>query len=211
MLNALNESNLIFIGFMGSGKSSVGREISKRFNKLFLDVDSIIENREDMKISDIFAKHGEIYFRDIERSCAKMVENSIHNSVISVGGGFPTAVQNLQDLGFVIYLDIDFDFMVSELSKYKDEIEKRPLMQNLDMARAIYDSRKDVYKSQADLIIQIKQKNLNDVVDEVEKILIKKIVNFTKGWFLKQHWLNRKFKLDLRVKHEDLFLVILKF
>ena len=170
MLNASN-GNIIFIGFMGSGKSSVGRSISKRFNKLFLDIDSMIENREDKKISQIFLEQSENYFRDIERDFAKLIQNSIQNSVISVGGGFPTAVTNLQELGFVIYLDIDFDFMVSELSRYKDEIDKRPLMQNLDMARVIYDSRKNLYKSQADLVFEINKKDLETVVDEVELFL----------------------------------------
>jgi len=174
MLNALN-GNIIFIGFMGSGKSSVGRSISKKFNKLFLDIDSMIENREDMKINDIFQKNGEKSFRDIERSFAQFIKQSISNSIISVGGGFPTAVKKIQNLGFVIYLDIDFDFMVSELSRYKDEVEKRPLMQNLDMARAIYDSRKDIYRSQSDITIQISDKNLESVVEEVEKFMIEKL------------------------------------
>jgi len=174
MLNASN-GNIIFIGFMGSGKSSVGRSISKRFGKLFLDIDSMIENREDKKIPQIFLDSGEKHFRDIEREFAKLIQTSVKDSIISVGGGFPTAVTNLKNLGFVIYLDIDFDFMVSELSKYKDEIDKRPLMQNLDMARVIYASRKDIYKSQADSVFQIKKKDINSVVDEVETFLKEKL------------------------------------
>jgi shikimate kinase len=170
MLNALN-GNIIFIGFMGSGKSAVGREIAKRFNKLFLDTDIIIESREDKQIIDIFQEDGEKYFRNLEKEFANFILTSVKNSVISVGGGFPTAVSDIQKMGFVIFLDIDFDYMVSELAKYKGEMEKRPLMQNLEMARKIYDSRQEIYRQQADKIFKIKDMSFLEVVDEVEKFL----------------------------------------
>lgn len=177
MLNAINKNNIIFIGFMGSGKSMVGRAISKKFGKLFLDTDSIIENREDKKIIDIFKDDGENYFRDLERESAKFIKRSVRNSIISVGGGFPTAVNNLQDLGFVIYLNIDFDFMVSELGKYEGEMEKRPLMQNIESAKKIYDSRKTIYSSQADFIVNIsKESNFQNTLSEIETYIVENLL-----------------------------------
>ena len=65
-LNAIN--NIIFIGFMGSGKSRIGQELSIKLNKKFIDVDSIIETRENMKIIDIFKTQGETYFRNLEKT-----------------------------------------------------------------------------------------------------------------------------------------------
>jgi shikimate kinase len=152
---------------MGSGKSRVGREVSKRLNRIFLDIDSLIESREDKNILDIFAENGEEYFRDIEREFAGFIKGSISNSVISVGGGFPTAVSNVKELGYVVYLDIDFDFMLSELQKRKGEIDKRPLLQNIEMAKKIYESRREVYQKSADLIIKVDSSDLHKIVEQV--------------------------------------------
>jgi shikimate kinase len=169
-LNAIN-SNILFIGFMGSGKSQIGSELSKRWKRLFLDIDNMIESRERKKIFEIFEESGENVFRDIEREFADEVKKSVQNSIIAVGGGFPTAVKNIKELGFIVYLDIDFDFMIRELSKTKGEIEKRPLLQNLQFARQIYDSRKDIYSSVADIIYKVEIRDVKRVTDEIENLL----------------------------------------
>ncbi|EJF06217.1 shikimate kinase [Thiovulum sp. ES] len=170
-LNATN-GNLIFIGFMGSGKSGVGRTIAKRFDRLFLDSDTILESREDKKVVEIFKESGESYFRELELHFAKQIQSSVRNSIISVGGGFPTVVKDLKSLGFVIYLDIDFDQMVEELSKYPEELEKRPLLSNIDEARKIYESRADIYELASDLIIPVSPTSFDEVADRVLKELI---------------------------------------
>jgi shikimate kinase len=164
-LNAIN--NIIFIGFMGSGKSRIGQELSIKLNKKFIDVDSIIETRENMKIIDIFKTQGETYFRNLEKNFADEIKNSIQNSIIAVGGGFPINIKNIIELGYIIYLDIDFDYMIESLSKVKGEIEKRPLLQNLDIARNLYNSRKNIYKNIANMKIEIKSRNINEVVSEI--------------------------------------------
>ena len=168
-----NSGNIIFIGFMGSGKTTLGRKIAKHFGRLFFDTDLLIESRENMEILNIFKQHSEKYFRNIEREISELIQDSIRNSIISVGGGFPTAVSSLQKLGFVIYLDIDFDFMISEAKKYPDELKKRPLLENLDEAKRIYDFRKNIYKSQADKVFTINNNNYETVVDEVIDFLKK--------------------------------------
>jgi shikimate kinase len=162
--------NTLFIGFMGSGKSQVGRGIAKKLGKLFIDSDATIENLEDRKILDIFKSDGEKYFRDMEREFAKQIKNSVTDSIISLGGGFPTAVNSLKELGFVVYLDIDFDVMVNEISKYPKELEKRPLLQDLDMARKIYNSRKEIYLSQSDWRLEV---NPTDIEGAIERVLEK--------------------------------------
>jgi len=173
-LNATN-GNIVFIGFMGSGKTRVGRAISKKLNMLFLDIDVMIESRENKKIIDIFKESGEESFREIEREFAQLLKNSVRNSIISVGGGFPTAVKNIQELGTVIYLDIDFDFMISEISKVKEEFDKRPLLQDIDMARKIYNSRKDIYEKSANLIYKVESRDIDEVVNSVEKIILERL------------------------------------
>ncbi len=79
------KSNIVLTGFMGSGKTTVGRKLSKELDMEFVDTDAIIEKKMNMPITDIFVKYGEKYFRDIETETAKETEN-MKNCVISTGG-----------------------------------------------------------------------------------------------------------------------------
>jgi shikimate kinase len=170
-LNVTNKSklNLILIGFMGSGKSKVGRVLSLKLNKLFLDTDSIIESTEKMEIIDIFKNKGEKYFRSFEKKLGKQLLESVSNSIISVGGGFPSSFQKIGKLGFVIYLNVDFDIMIDRLKKNKGELKKRPLLQNLKMAKKIYNQRVKIYRKKADLIIDVNNGNILTIVDKICK------------------------------------------
>ena len=81
-----SKENLVFLGMMGSGKSSIGSLISKRLNIDFIDVDSEIEKKTGMKISKIFENNGENYFREIEEiTTLKLLKKN--KTVISLGGG----------------------------------------------------------------------------------------------------------------------------
>ena len=80
------KKNLVFLGMMGSGKSSIGYLVSKRLNFLFVDIDNLIEEKTGMCVSDIFNKKGEDYFRDLEEKITlKTLKNS--NEIVSLGGG----------------------------------------------------------------------------------------------------------------------------
>ena len=81
-----SKKNLILIGMMGSGKSTIGSLISKKLNMKFIDIDSVLENDSKMKIAEIFEKRGENFFRNLEEEITLKSLNSI-NSVISLGGG----------------------------------------------------------------------------------------------------------------------------
>jgi shikimate kinase len=157
------------MGFMGSGKSGVGRALAKKLNRLFLDTDSIVESSEDKKIMDIFKDSGESYFRNLERELGERISSSITSSVIAVGGGFPTAFKDMNRLGFVVFLNIDFDFMIEQLGKYKGELEKRPLLQDLDMARKIYDSRQEIYRESADMVVDVTSAEIDVIVQKILK------------------------------------------
>ena len=80
------KKNLIFLGMMGSGKSSIGYLVSKKLNLLFADVDSLIEEESGMYISEIFRTKGEIYFRNLEEKITIKTLKGV-NKVISLGGG----------------------------------------------------------------------------------------------------------------------------
>ena len=81
-----SNKNLVFLGMMGSGKTTLGKIISKKLNKKFIDIDQIIEIQEGMKISEIFEKKGESFFRRLEEKTS-LLNLKKRNSVISLGGG----------------------------------------------------------------------------------------------------------------------------
>ena len=81
-----SNKNIVLIGMMGSGKSSIGKILSKKLDLTFIDIDQKIEETEDCKISEIFTKYGEKYFRKIEEKISLKFLSS-ENSVISLGGG----------------------------------------------------------------------------------------------------------------------------
>ena len=81
-----SKKNIVLIGMMGSGKSSIGKILSKKLNISFIDIDRKIEEVESLSISDIFKKNGENYFRKIEEKISLKYLKS-ENNVISLGGG----------------------------------------------------------------------------------------------------------------------------
>jgi len=81
-----SKKNLVFLGMMGSGKSSIGYLVSKKLNVKFIDIDNLIETEARMSISNIFEKKGEEYFRNLEEKISLKNLKNINN-VISLGGG----------------------------------------------------------------------------------------------------------------------------
>ena len=100
------KNNLILIGYMGCGKSSVGHQLSDFFSAPFLDTDQLIEKKEGCSIKEIFSRQGEEAFREMETECLKELLNQrIQGTIISVGGGLPLREENrklLNRLGQVI-------------------------------------------------------------------------------------------------------------
>ncbi|MCH1485289.1 MAG: shikimate kinase, partial [Flavobacteriaceae bacterium] len=87
--------NIIILGYMGSGKSIIGRELSLKLNKKFIDLDSYIEEKEKDSISNIFQNNGDLYFRKQESKYLKEILNNNNDLVLSVGGGTPCYFNNL--------------------------------------------------------------------------------------------------------------------
>jgi shikimate kinase len=144
-------SNIVLIGFMGSGKSTVGRILSKTSGRFFLDTDALIEAREGRCIRDIFANDGEAYFRELERELFAWLQVNVSNAVISTGGGMPTAVSEMRNLGKCVFLQIGFNALLERLKA--DEFDKRPLFENIEFAAKIYEAREPIYERQADITI----------------------------------------------------------
>ena len=162
------DKNLILTGFMGSGKSTIGRIIAKKLdNSYFLDTDSLIEHFENREISEIFETDGEKYFRNCEKKVFNWVKENVKNGIISTGGGLPMFVPEIKEAGIVVYLKVEFDNIVHRLTD--EEIAKRPLFQDLNKAKELFEKRDEVYTKLADFVIE--NRNLEETIKKIEKII----------------------------------------
>lgn len=119
---------LIFlVGYMGCGKSTLGREMARRLGYEFVDTDNFIEEQQGKKISAIFAEEGENYFRKLEREAVKSLKGR-DNVIVSTGGGLPCFNGNMElmnEMGFTVFIKLDPEMLVKRLSKTGS---KRPLL-----------------------------------------------------------------------------------
>lgn len=163
--------NIVLIGFMGVGKGSVAREIVKQSNLIALDTDDIIESMENRRIKKIFAEEGEEYFRTLERKVAQWLQKEVKGTLISTGGGF-FKVPNLKKIGTVVYLSAPFETIHGRILAHPDaekKLRKRPLFQDIDKAIKLYDERSALYKKVADIVIDVSNKEIQDIAKEILK------------------------------------------
>lgn len=143
--------NIILCGFMGSGKTVVGSELAKIMGRKFIDTDELIEQQQGVAIKAIFAVHGEDYFRELEHECCKQIAQ-MKNCVVSTGGGAMTFQRNvdaLKNTGKIVFLDADFDVICDRIGNSST----RPLFQDREKAKALYDERKSKYLNAADIVV----------------------------------------------------------
>lgn len=166
-------NNIVLIGFMGAGKGSVGRVLADMTGKFTLDCDDLIESRLNKKIPQIFSEFGEAKFRQIEKDLAIFLQNNVQNAIISTGGGF-YAVENLNQIGKVIYLNRSFESILQSIKSSPNadkKIAKRPLLSDLQKARELFDKRKDEYAKKADFIVHCDDKSTEQVAKEIINLL----------------------------------------
>lgn len=137
--------NIVLIGFMGCGKTSVGKILARQLQKKFMDVDAIIEKEQGSTISDIFENKGEEYFRSLEQNCIDELTQKT-GQVISTGGGLPIYC-SIPKKSLIIYIETGFDVILNRLPK--EERDKRPLFYDENRAKALFNERINVYKDQA--------------------------------------------------------------
>lgn len=167
------KKNVILIGFMGSGKTTVGVKLSYKLRMSVEDTDKFIEMREGRSISTIFAEDGEGYFRSLETKTLEEFRDKKYTRIISVGGGTPVNPVNrgiLKQCGTVVYLRIRPETVYERL---KNDVS-RPLLQcddPLAKIRTLLDARREAYEDAADIIIDVDDKSLEEVVDELTALL----------------------------------------
>ena len=138
---------------MGSGKTSVGKSLSRKLFKAFVDVDSVIEAEQGCSIAEIFESKGEAYFRGLEQKCINELTEKT-GQVIATGGGVPI-YSSISEKSLIVYINADFDVIVHRLSAR--ERAKRPLFNDEAKARALYDQRVDTYKDLATFSVDANQ------------------------------------------------------
>lgn len=165
------KNNIILIGFMGVGKGSVAREVVKRAGVIAIDTDDIIESMENRSIKKIFATEGEAYFRQIEKNVAKWLETSVKGTLISTGGGF-YKVDNLKKIGTVVLLHSQFDAIYMRIKNHPNaekKLKKRPLLQDLEKANALFKERLPEYEKLADVVIDVTDRSVESIAKELLK------------------------------------------
>ena len=164
--------NIVLIGFMGSGKTSVGKILARRLYKDFVDVDTVIEEEQGCSIAEIFERKGEEYFRALEQKCINELTQK-KGQVIATGGGVPIH-SSISDKSLIVYIDADFDVIVDRLSKR--ERAKRPLFDDEVRARALFDERIDIYKELATFSVDANQSIPTFIHVIVDFILDKRVL-----------------------------------
>ena len=164
--------NIFLIGFMGTGKSTVAKRLSSIYHLEVVEMDELIEKRQGMKISDIFAKYGEEYFRKLETDLLNEIQSK-KNVVVSCGGGTPLRNENVEAMkknGKVVLLNATAESIFERVKNNHD----RPLLENnknVDYIREMLDGRKDKYFAAADFIIETDNKSKDQICKEIGKSL----------------------------------------
>ena len=165
--------NIILIGYMGSGKSTVGRKAAKAVKYNFLDTDTLIEEEEGMTISKLFEEKGEPYFREKETQTIRRLITEPKGNIIATGGGLPMKdgnAQLLKELGTVIYLKAETDTLMKRLSGDTT----RPLLQNGELQKKIETMlavRGPVYETTADVVLQTDNMSFYEIICRIENLL----------------------------------------
>jgi shikimate kinase len=160
--------NLVLIGFMGCGKSSVGREIARRCRLRFLDTDAVIRQKYGKSIADIFSFHGEAAFRDEEHGILLGLRDA-QRLVVATGGGIVLQPRNrlmLRSLGPVVWLTADEEVIWERVSRNQN----RPLLHTADprsTIRSLMEIRYPLYRETANITVETSHLTHQEVANRI--------------------------------------------
>ncbi len=165
------KNNILLIGFMGAGKSTIGRVLAKKIKFEYIDIDRIIEHRCARSITEIFDEHGEEYFRDKETETLESLAGSDHN-VYATGGGIVLKERNwplMRELGPTVYLEASLETLWDRIKHDK----RRPLLQvdnAYERAGELLSKRKELYEK-ADLILCTENRTPDEIAEMIIDLL----------------------------------------
>ncbi|MFD2101789.1 shikimate kinase [Flagellimonas iocasae] len=169
---------VVLVGYMASGKSSVGRLLAKELGLEFIDLDAYIEEQQKKSIKTIFSEKGEIFFRKLEHEMLGKVLDEHQDLILSTGGGTPCYGNNMETIleksDHSIYLQLSIPALVERI---KGEKEDRPLVKNIKdedlsefIGKHLFERRQ--YYAQAKHVFECDGKNLETVVYEIKQLLL---------------------------------------
>jgi shikimate kinase len=159
---------IYLVGFMGAGKTTVGRELAARLDVPFFDLDDLIEAAETMSIKEIFAGPGEPYFRKRERDILRATKH-LDNAVVATGGGtftFDENIQFIQGEGLSVYLAAPYQLLRNRIG---DKAAERPLFRDDVAAHELLGNRMRYYRM-ADITVDMRSDETTSEI--VERILL---------------------------------------
>jgi shikimate kinase len=160
-------NSIVLTGFMGAGKSVVGRRLAERLDMNVVDTDDVIEEDEGMKISEIFARYGEARFRELESEAVHKV-SALKDQVIVTGGGVvlnAANIENLRENGTIVYLHVAPE---TAYNRVKNETH-RPLLQVEDPLKNIKEllEQRAPFYANNDIEVDTSKLSVNEVVSEI--------------------------------------------
>ena len=162
--------NIVLIGMSGTGKTTVGMELSRVLKREFFDTDYIIEKEKKLSIEDIFSRYGESYFRNLERTTIDKL-SKYDDVIISTGGGIVLDDNNITDLkekGILVLLESSVDNIVNNLMNSQ---VKRPLLGSGEdifaKVNSMYNYRNDLYIAASDFIVLVDNKSIEEIIYEI--------------------------------------------
>ena len=174
--------NIVLVGFMGTGKTSIGRRISSQLRMRYVDTDEIVERDNRRRISDIFAEDGEPAFRELESEAVRKV-STLHNHVISTGGGVVLKEANMTELkrnGIIFCLTATAE----EIYKRVGHQTHRPLLQDPDPLAKIQSmlAERRPYYAKSDHMISTTGRSFSEIITHIKRMFRKKNdENLTRG------------------------------
>ena len=165
--------NLVLIGFMGVGKTRVGKRLADRLGWPFFDTDTLVEERRGMAIAEVFARYGEASFRETEKIVVEGVARN-GQSVIATGGGVVLDRENVDRLrrnGLLIHLTLPCETIHRRIGK----ASQRPLLHSRNPRQSLKDlfrSREKVYDACSDLTVHREGLTVNETVERLLDLLI---------------------------------------
>ena len=164
----MSDINIVLIGFMGVGKSTLSEYLGKRYSMKTVEMDQIIEERKKMSIPDIFKTYGEEYFRDLETELLKELQSE-RNVVISCGGGTALRECNVAEMkknGRVVLLTASPKLIYSRVK----DIDDRPVLygrKTVEGISELMEERREKYEAAADIVIQTDNKSVSTICKEL--------------------------------------------
>lgn len=167
---------IFLIGFMGVGKTTVGKKVAAALHIPFLDLDNYISQQQNMSVADIFQHFGEDYFRMCESKCLQEIIVAHKNVVLACGGGTPAYLSNMQlmnENGTTIYMCAGFDFLMSRIKQspiIRPMVKKHMGIGNENGLLTLFEQRKPVYE-RALRVVNVEKLPSNEVVEQILEIL----------------------------------------